>query len=322
MQSGTKKLLLYCGLLIVFLLPVFAQLPPSTLKLLEYNRQLALSITFLAAFLAGIITFLSPCGFALVPIFFVTIFKEKRQALYMSSVFSLGLLITFTIFGAIAGVVGQYFNQYKEFVAWIVGILMVLMGIFLLFNKSFGFKKGNKVLKNRSAKEIFLLGLSFGVAWSPCVMPVLTGIVLVGASLGNVWKSTSLLAVFALGTVLPFLLLAYFSDRIPLLQRWLRQKPFTFSLFGKKVETYTYNLIAGIFLIILGSIIISWKGTSFFMEVIPQFVPWTMETAYTLNDTFTQGLFTQSWANWLGLLLFLVVCYVIYQAIQRGGQHE
>ena len=324
-KQGLKPrilLLILLGLVLLCITPVLAQLPPSTLKLLEYNRQLALSITFLAAFLAGMISFLSPCGFALLPIFFVTMFKEKKQAVYMASVFSVGLLITFTLFGAIAGIVGQYFNQYREFVALISGILVLIMGVLLLLNKGFGFEKGNRVLKNKSAKEVFLLGLFFGVAWSPCVMPVLTGIVLVGASLGNIWKSTALLAVFSLGAILPFLLLAYFSDRIPLLQRWLRQKPMKFSLFGRKVETFMYNIIAGLILIVLGIIIISWKGTSFFMAVIPQYIPWSMETAYGLNDNMTQGMFTHAWANWFGIALFLLVCYLLYRAIQSGGKHE
>ena len=79
----------------------------------------------------------SPCGIALLPTFFSVAFKDRKKAVLMTSAFSLGLLIAFTIFGLIAGLLGNFFNAYKLAFAVVSGFVMIFFGILLFFNIGF-----------------------------------------------------------------------------------------------------------------------------------------------------------------------------------------
>ena len=93
------------------------ELPPGLIKMQEYQQNLALSITFLIAFIGGIISFTSPCGFVVLPTFFAYLFKERKRALFMTATFALGMTLAFVLFGLVAGAMGDFFNVYKEFFA-------------------------------------------------------------------------------------------------------------------------------------------------------------------------------------------------------------
>src|SRR3989338_5109797 len=95
----------------------------------------------------------SPCGIALLPTFFSVAFKDRKKCVLMTSAFSLGLLIAFTIFGLIAGFVGDFFNKYKLTFAILSGFILMFFGILLLFNIGFSifnfrldYKKGKSFL--------------------------------------------------------------------------------------------------------------------------------------------------------------------------------
>jgi len=210
-----KKLILLAFLLLLFSVTVSAlELPPGMQKLIEHQNQLASNASLLIAFLAGLITVTSPCGFALLPMYFSFAFKNRKESLYMTSAFSLGLLIAFVLFGIIAGFVGEFFNEYKFGFSIIAGIMLILFGVMLFLNKGFaGFNFQNNIAEKRTFLGMFSVGFLFSAAWTPCVGPVLTGIILVGANTGNVVASASLLGSYALGVVLPLLILSAFSDK-------------------------------------------------------------------------------------------------------------
>ena len=104
-------------------------LPIGLQRMIEYERQLSLSITFLLAFFAGLISMTSPCGIALLPAFFSVAFKDRKKAVFMTSAFSAGLLLAFTLFGLLAGFLGNFFNAYKLAFASISGIAIIFFGI-------------------------------------------------------------------------------------------------------------------------------------------------------------------------------------------------
>jgi cytochrome c-type biogenesis protein len=283
--------------------------PIGIQRMIEHQQGLAISMTYLVALLGGLISFLSPCGFVLLPMFFTAVFKDPKKAGVMAVVFSLGMLVTFTLMGIIAGFLGSFFNQYKGWFSVIAGILIAFFGVNMVLGKGFGIPIAKGRVKTKSFTELFFLGALFGVGWSPCVGPVLTGILLVAANLGNVLQSGLFLAVFSIGATLPFILLAFLSQKYDWgKSKWLQQKTKSFTIFGKKIQTNTYNLIAGFFLLIIGIITILWKGTGFFMQYIPVYINWNMATWYSLNDTLLSShTFTSPLANTLGLLLFVVL---------------
>src|SRR3972149_7731780 len=116
-----KKAFLFILVLMLAGMAAALELPPGVQKLYEYQNQIALSITFLIAFIGGILTFTSPCGFVVLPTFFAYLFKERKRALFMTAIFSLGMTLAFIIFGLVAGFVGNFFNEYKEVFAMISG---------------------------------------------------------------------------------------------------------------------------------------------------------------------------------------------------------
>ncbi len=303
--------------LFIFLLLATAVLalefPPGAQKVVDYQNNIALSITFLVAFLGGLLTFTSPCGFVLLPAFFSYLFKEKKKAFIMTSFFSLGLLLAFIIFGVIAGFVGSFFSVYKEFFAFIAGIFLILFGILLALNQGFSlFKFRNK--KPSTSLNTFLLGFFFAVGWTPCIGPILGGIGLLSATAGGFLKSILLFVVYGAGIIFPLLLLAYFSDKTKI-SYYLTSKPVKIG----KIITTKYNIVGGIMFILIGLIMVYDKGTGVFMEEIPKYLPWRMEFFTFANEWLVASeFFTSQIANIVGALAALVSLYVIWKAIRTA----
>ncbi len=122
-----------------------SHLPKGLLVAQEYNNAMSknflLNVSFLVAFIAGIITILSPCIFPLLPAFFSYTFKEKKKITLMTLVFFLGFSIMFIIMGIIATVIGLASltllqEQYGIFIQ-VAGILLIIFGLLSLFGKGF-----------------------------------------------------------------------------------------------------------------------------------------------------------------------------------------
>lgn len=295
-------------------------LPIGVQKVIEHQQQLALSITFLVAFLAGVLTFTSPCGFVLLPTFFAFWFKERKRAVLMTLAFAIGLIVAFALFGLIAGLVGDFFNQYRRFFAVISGVALVFFGMLLFANKGFSFFnfKVDHVQK-KSFFSIMSLGFFFAIGWSPCVGPVLGGVLFLAASLGTVINGILMLVFYGLGVVTPLLILSYFSDKLDWAgAKWLRGRHFVIKIGKSKIHTHTYNVIAGLLLFAVGLVMIFNKGTTIFMAKIPEFLPWTMESFVRMNDAILASDFmTSGWGNVLGLVLVALILFWVYKHTKK-----
>ncbi len=309
-------------LLIVLALVVPAafalELPPGLLKLGEYQQQLAVSITFLIALIAGMLTFTSPCGFVVLPMFFTYVFKEQKRAVLMTAAFALGMTVAFTLLGVLAGSAGKFFNEYKMPFAFLSGFALVFFGILLIFNLGFSifyFKLDHK--KAASAWSTGLMGFFFAVGWTPCLGPILTGIMILAANTGTAVKGALMLGTYALGVAIPLLLISAFADKFDWANAsWIRGKHYQFRLFGKTIHTHTYNIIGGIILIVVGGLMIAQSGTFFFMNTIPQYLPWTMELFVNVNDLLAKSpFFTSWWGNVLGILILAVLVWLVARAV-------
>src|SRR3989338_3801761 len=113
-MAKKNSLIITAIIVLMAIIPVVysADLPPGLIMLQEYEQQLGMSITFLIAFLAGIVSFTSPCGFSVLPTYFSFAFKDKRKSLAMTTAFSVGMLLAFVLFGLVAGLVGDFLNIY------------------------------------------------------------------------------------------------------------------------------------------------------------------------------------------------------------------
>lgn len=296
---------------------VFAQqeLPIGLQRLKQYEQQLASNITFLLAFFAGLISMTSPCGIALLPAFFSIAFKDRRKAVLMTSAFSLGLLIAFTIFGLIAGFLGNFFNAYKLAFAVISGFMLILFGILLFFNAGFSIFSFKMDYRQNSFFSVMLLGFFFGVGWTPCVGPILAGILILAANAATALNGALMLVFYGLGIVVPLLVLAYFSDKYDWASsRLLRGKEMTFNIFNKKITTHAYNIIGGTLLSIIGLLMVYFKGTFFFQTELPKYVPWSMSFWGYLNEKALESkIFTSATGNISGIFIgLLIVIFVVW----------
>lgn len=159
-----------------------------------------------AVFLAGLLSASSPCVLAILPLVIGYIGGvsggDQKKSVRYSLLFALGLAVTFTILGAIAGIFGRLFGQVGTAWYWIVGGVVILMGLSMvgLFDVRIPMPAGLQK-KARGSWGAFFLGLLFGIASSPCATPVLVVILTFVASQGKVVYGTILLFVYAIGHV-------------------------------------------------------------------------------------------------------------------------
>ncbi len=197
----------------------------------------ALMPSMLVALVAGIISFLSPCVLPIVPPYLafmsgvsVTDLSDRekpRSALMPAVFFVLGLSTVFLILGFTASIIGALFLQYQNWLNTGAGILVMIFGIHFLGIYRIGFldREARVEVSGRGGSTFgaYILGLAFAFGWTPCIGPQLGAILSLAASEGSVARGTSLLAVYALGLGIPFLMAAAFLSRLGGVMGWMRR---------------------------------------------------------------------------------------------------
>ena len=161
-------------------------------------------LAFPACFLGGIISSSSPCVLAMIPLVigYVGGYAEgsQRKAVQYSLVFTLGLTITFTVLGIIAGAMGRLFGDVGSFWNYVLPPVAILLGLQLLGVFKFNIGVSQRFLPKRKALfGAFLMGLFFGIVASPCATPVLAIILTFAAIQKDIAYSGGLLLAYALG---------------------------------------------------------------------------------------------------------------------------
>ncbi len=176
------------------------------------------------AFLAGLVSFVSPCVLPLIPAYlsFLTgssleelkagqSAAQRTRVLLHALAFVGGFTIVFMLIGLSASAVGAAFNDYKDWIARIGGAVIIILGLNMIGLFKIPFLAMDKRLQvrsaNRSLVASFLVGLGFAAGWSPCIGPILSGIILL-ASQERIGPATFLLFVYSMGLAIPFLLTA------------------------------------------------------------------------------------------------------------------
>ncbi|NCW16524.1 MAG: cytochrome c biogenesis protein CcdA [Rhodobacteraceae bacterium] len=189
------------------------------------------------AFLAGVISFLSPCVLPIVPPYLAYMSgislseatdNNKAVSVFLPAVFFvLGLSTVFLILGFTASALGTVFLSYQDILITISGILVMGFGLHFLGILRIGFlereARFDASSQNGSAFGAYVLGLAFAFGWTPCIGPQLASILTLAASEGSVARGTTLLGVYALGLGVPFLLVALFLSRLSATLTWLKR---------------------------------------------------------------------------------------------------
>jgi len=183
----------------------------------------------IAAFLAGLVSFLSPCVLPLVPgyvslISGVGVEELKvqetgifRKLMLNSVAFIAGFSIVFITLGAISTEVGQLAARYKSTLAEVAGVVIIVFGLHLTgilrINALYADKRLHSVKGGSTPWGAFLIGFAFAFGWTPCVGPILAVILGFAAAQNSVSKGILLLTVYSLGLAVPFLLTALGIER-------------------------------------------------------------------------------------------------------------
>ena len=214
-------------------------------------------IGIIATFLAGIISFLSPCVLPLIPGYISYIaggqsivasaeFKarEKFAAAALSMYFILGFSTVFIALGASASTIGRMLIGYSYELNLVGGGIIILFGLFMIglaqldiLQRDFRF---HLAIPGGRPVSAYVLGLAFGFGWTPCIGPILGAILTVSAANATLREGVILLMIYSVGLGVPFLLAAIFTDT-------LRRKLRTIGRLGRRLHQG-----AGFLMIVMG----------------------------------------------------------------------
>src|ERR1700691_1749440 len=187
------------------------------------------SPSIILAFFAGLTSFLSPCVLPLVPGYLSMIsgvgLEElkapqanlMRRVMVNSIVFICGFSVVFIALGLAATGVGQVLGMYKHTLARIAGVVIIIFGLHLTgifkIKALYTDARLHSVKGSSSPLGAFVIGFAFAFGWTPCLGPILSGILAVAAEQSTLVKGILLLAVYSLGLAVPFLLTSLLMER-------------------------------------------------------------------------------------------------------------
>lgn len=229
--------------------------------------SLDVGVPVLTVFLQGLLSFLSPCVLPLLPLYigylsggtYVTdedgkVRYQKRKVAVNTLFFVIGVSFTFFLLGLGVSALGTFFKNYQMIFARIGGVIVILFGLY-----QFGLFGTSKVLgKERrlpfhldslamSPVTALLMGFTFSFAWTPCVGPALSSVLLMSASAGTKAAGFALIGVYTLGFVLPFLAVGIFTTSL-------------LELFKKHRNVVKYTVkVGGVLMVVMGIMMFTGK---------------------------------------------------------------
>jgi cytochrome c-type biogenesis protein len=219
----------------------------------------------ITAFIAGIVSFLSPCVLPLVPGYVSLISgasveelqskdrKVLNTVLLHSLMFILGFTVVFVMLGAAATSVGQLVREYKKQLTWVAGAVIIIFGLHLTgilkIKALYADKRLHSVKGGKSPIGAFVVGFAFAFGWTPCLGPIISAILIMAGSADTVTKGVLLLWVYSLGLAVPFLLTSLLIDRF-------------LSFYGRfRRHLHTLEVSSGVLLMVLGVLILTRRFT-------------------------------------------------------------
>ena len=200
-------------------------------------------IGYITALLGGILSFLSPCVLPLIPSYvsFITgisfeDFKTgdkariRKLTIINSSAFVLGFSTVFILLGVSSSYIGNLFAVYYDQVRIIGGIIIILFGLYVMGVLKLNFLALDKRIhlqsKPRGYFGAFIVGLTFGAGWTPCIGPILGSILFIASTTGSAMQGFKLLLVYSAGLAIPFvttaLLINTFLSHFSAIQKYMR----------------------------------------------------------------------------------------------------
>lgn len=254
------------------------------------------NISYLLVFLEGLISFLSPCVIPLIPIYMSylagnakqideegTITYKKSTVFLHTVFFVMGISFAFFLLGMAFTALGSFFNKNQILFTRIGGIIITVLGLYQVGLFDFKvLKKERKIRLNINVRKMnpliaFLMGFTFSFAWTPCVGPALSSVLILASSAKSSMIANLLIILYSLGFVIPFLLIGLFTTQV---LSFLKAK--------QKLLKYTVK-IGGFLLIIIGIMTFTgWmNGISKYLNKVSQ--PFGSSNSQTKDDSSSTG---------------------------------
>jgi cytochrome c-type biogenesis protein len=233
------------------------------------------NVSFAVAFMAGLLSFLSPCVLPLIPSYvgFITgltaedLQVRRGEAMAHALWFVGGFSIVFMALGATASELGSFLLRYHTWIGRVGGVLVLAFGLYLLgvARPAFLMRERRFHIANKPLGYVgsAVVGVAFGAAWTPCIGPILGAILTLAAASASVAQGTALLGVYALGLAVPFVVTAVLLDRFLV---WFQH----FRPYLVWVER-----VAGALLVILGVLLVTDRFTllaGYLQGLTPEFL--------------------------------------------------
>lgn len=218
-------------------------------------------ITFAGAFLAGLLSFLSPCVLPLIPSYvtfitglsFADLREEhpshavRRKTIIHSLLFIAGFTAVFVALGASATYIGTFLQDYMAVLRKIGGVLIVLFGVHVTglvpLSVLLGEQRVSIHRKPAGYAGSVVVGIAFAAGWTPCIGPILASILMIAAAEQTVYHGMALLLTYSLGLGTPFFLSSFALHKFLVL----------FNRFKKAIRIF--EIVTGLFLIVVGVLI-------------------------------------------------------------------
>lgn len=220
------------------------------------------SVSFIIVFLEGLLSFFSPCVLPLIPIYMSYLAGSGKKTKEDGSIqydikkvflhtvfFTTGISFAFFILGMSVSLLKGFFFDHRTLFTRIGGIIIIFLGLFQLGIFNFSFLQRDRRISHRLGDKkmnplvALLMGFTFSFAWTPCVGPALASVLIMASGAQTAMTGNLLVLVYALGFLIPFLLLGLFTTQV---LNFLKSK--------QKLLRYTVKL-AGVLLILMGIMI-------------------------------------------------------------------
>jgi cytochrome c-type biogenesis protein len=236
------------------------------------------NITLAAAFLAGLLSFISPCVLPLIPVYLgylsgSTMVGDQpppRKLVFSHALlFVAGFTFVFVVlFGAPVGFLGGALGKFSEYLVWVGGLLLIVFGLHTMgiitipiFNMQKRLEYGHDEAPSYARSAI--IGMTFAAGWTPCIGPLLGAILTLAIQGQNVGLSMLYLFVYSMGLAIPFLITAWMltaaTSRLKLLNRHMQM----------------IERVSGAFIVIIGVLLITGTFTilnTFFNRFVPEWL--------------------------------------------------
>ena len=231
-----------------------------------------MTTTLSIAFLAGLVSFLSPCVLPLIPGYISYIsgtsldkinYKKRNLIIFKTIFFTLGFSFVFIALGSTASLIGKFFLFNSNIFRIIAGIVIIFFSLQLIGIINFDFmNKDTRIFTNQYSNNLafpLLVGAAFGFGWTPCLGPILGSIIALAALEEKVTEGIFLLTSYSLGLAIPFIFSGILIDK--------------FLSFSKNFKKYTSSIskLGGVILLLTGLAILTGQLQTFGFFILEYF---------------------------------------------------